>query len=244
MIRGHVLWALWKKDIKLAMKNKNSIIMLLLPLGFCFLYSYLFQDMIGEVDGFPAYFVILLCEVMALACIPINVQGLSIAAEKEKNTMRTLMLSDVRSTEFLLSKSLVSFMYTMLETLGICLVSQMSAQDIPLFLCITALAAIGLIFIGSIVGILAKDQTSAGTLSSPFMLIVMLPSVFAQFNDALKIIAGLLPTYAFQVIYENNIHGLSLFASANWMSLFVLFAWIIFGLLAFSWIYKRNRLDN
>lgn len=36
MIRGHVLWALWKKDIKLAMKNKNSIVMLLLPLGEAF----------------------------------------------------------------------------------------------------------------------------------------------------------------------------------------------------------------
>ena len=99
--------ALFKKDMKDTSKNVNVMILLVLPLLFTFLYQFI--DLGGE--GMPKEFILFISVLMNLCLVPVSFLSMIIAEEKEKNTLRTLMLSNVSAGDFLLSKSLVTFLY-------------------------------------------------------------------------------------------------------------------------------------
>ena len=80
-----VLRTLFVKDIVDMFKNPNVLLMLALPLIFIVIYQFV------DLGMSPAY-LLMLGVMMNLCLTPLSVLGMMIAEEKEKNTMRTLML--------------------------------------------------------------------------------------------------------------------------------------------------------
>ena len=101
-LRMHTLAVLIKKDFRLMFTNKNMLIMILLPIGFAVLYQTIFGDV--KEAGMPSNFVLTLCELLNLSAIPLTGLAMMVAEEKEKNTLRVLMLSDVSALEYIFSK--------------------------------------------------------------------------------------------------------------------------------------------
>ena len=85
-----VLRTLFVKDIVDMFKNPNVLLMLALPLIFIVIYQFV------DLGMSPAY-LLMLGVMMNLCLTPLSVLGMMIAEEKEKNTMRTLMLCNVKS---------------------------------------------------------------------------------------------------------------------------------------------------
>lgn len=238
-IRFYKIKALFLKDLNLSLKNKNVMAVLILPILFGVLFNFLLFDQLQD-----HLYIMNMCQNLILATIPLSVQSSMIAEEKEKNTMRTLMLSDLSGLEFLLSKSMVSFLYILvLSTINFFL-CDINVELLPAFLLLSLLAGIAIIFFGSMVGILAKDQASASTLSTPFMLILYLPAVFAGFNDIMAMIGKCMPTYALQVMFQNVQNHVDLFCMENLICLGTMLVWIIVGILLFQIAYKKNQRDN
>ena len=94
-------------------------------------------------------------------------------------------------------------------------------------------------FFGVLVGLLSKDQMSAGTLSSPLMILLMLPPMFSQLNEMIGKIAMIFPTTSFQTLYLQ----LSLLQETM-IAIVVCFAWIVLGILAFGYGYQQKGLDD
>lgn len=92
-LRLHTLLVLMKKDIHMMFSNKNVIILILLPVGFCALYQFMFADVMQR-EGMEG-FILRLCEIVNLSALPLTGLAMMVAEEKEKHTLRVLMLSDV-----------------------------------------------------------------------------------------------------------------------------------------------------
>ncbi len=228
-----------KKDFKNCVMNKNLLVSLAIPVLFCVLYNYLFSDMIG-MDG--AY-VLQLCAIMSIAIVPATILPMMIAEEKEKYTLRSLMLANVKGIEFLAAKLEVCLVLTLIDALLIFFLAGGEAEHLIVYIAAVLLASFGLSFLGAVTGLLAKDQSSAGTISTPLLLIIMIPPLFSGLNEVITKIAVLVPTTSFRTMFLSAVNGKDLFGKDNVIAFAVCIAWIVVGYVVFHVFYKRKGID-
>ena len=95
------------------------------------------------------------------------------------------------------------------------------------------------------VGILSENQMSTGTISTPLMLLLMLPPMFAGMNKVLEKIAFCLPTNAFMEIMNGEYQNKAAFLSgANMKHYAVCLVWIVIGIAVFNIVYKKRGVDS
>ena len=223
---------LFLKDWKDTLKNGNGMILAVLPLFFTLLYRML------PIDGMPMprEFISLIGVLMNLALVPVALLSMMIAEEKEKNTLRTLMLSNVGAVEFLTSTCLVVLVLLSVVNLAVFFLTGMALSALPLFLLVTTLTALCLMFLGAVIGLLCKNQMSTGTLASPVALLLMIPPMFAQMNDTVAKIAQFIPTYSMiELLYMNGQPK-----ALPWM---VIGVWLVGAFALFMLVYRKKRLD-
>ncbi len=230
-IRMNKLRALLKKDFKDLMKNGNCLLMVALPLLFTLLYTNM--DLGGE--GLPAAFVLMLCLLMNLSLMPISVMAMVIAEEKEKNTLRTLMLSNVSAGEFLLSKSIVIFVISEIVSVLIYLITGVDSVNPVSFALATSATCVCMLLFGALVGILSKNQMTSGSLSAPLALLMLMPAIFAEMNETFAKIAQFMPTRAMVELLMSNEKTL--------LNIGILLIWIVLAAALFTLTYRKKRLD-
>ena len=233
--------ALFMKDLKNCFVNKNVFLMLALPVLFGVMYKFLLGDILKEATG---SFVIVMCIVMTISIIPLNVLANMVAEEKEKHTLRSLMLANVSATDFLLSKAFVALVLMLIDGILIFLVCQEPIGYLVYFLIFYILSSLSVLFFGALVGLLSKDQMSAGTLSSPLMIFLMLPPIFSQLNEMIEKIAVIFPTTSFQTLYLQLSTKQPFFNQDTVIAIIVCIVWIILGVIAFMYGYKKKGLDD
>jgi len=224
----HKVNALLKKDIKNDLRNGTVILFLIMPIFFTLLYGMLFSDM----EDLSPIFLVTIGVLMNCSMFPISGTGLFIAEEKEKNTLRTLTLSNVSATEFLFSKAVVS--YVLCETVAVA-IYLITAPGIsfPWFFLVTSLTTLCLMMLGAVVGILSPNQMTTGILGTPLALIMLMPPIFGQMNEAIGRIARFVPTNAMiELLFSEDGRGFHFAVMAGW---------IVIGVLAFIIVYRRKR---
>ena len=185
-----------------------------------------------------------MCIVMTISIIPLNVLANMVAEEKEKHTLRSLMLANVSAADFLLSKAFVALVLMLIDGILIFLVCQEPIGYFVYFLIFYILASLSVLFFGALVGLLSKDQMSAGTLSSPLMIFLMLPPIFSQLNEMIEKIAVIFPTTSFQTLYLQLSTNQPFFNQDTVIAIIVCIVWIILGVIAFMYGYKKKGLDD
>ena len=169
------------------------------------------------------------------------VQSMVIAEEKEKHTLRVLMLSPASSVEVLLGKSIL----TACLTLGICIVNlfildQFSGNLLLLgfiFLCGTIL----FIVIGTMIGLLIASVPQTSIIGMPILMTMYLAVQFEPMveNKVIKTMIGYLPT-SHIVKALNSLVGGAGFGSISGHVLNVA-VWLIISLFVCLIVYKRNN---
>jgi len=181
---------------------------------------------------------------MNIAMVPVALMGTIIAEEKEKFTLRTLMLNDVKASEILFAKALICMLFVIIDNL---LMFFIVGADMTLFVpfqLISLFVALAVILFGAFVGLISKNQMSAGLLSMPFMVILLAP-VFIQLmgNEAVNNIAKVLPTSAMMTLFDSVAGSVSGFENVG-MPLIVIGAWLIISVILFNIAYKKVGVDN
>ena len=242
-LRGHTLGVLIKKDIKVLFTNKNILIMIFLPVIFALLYQMIYGDM-AKNDVMHASFVLCISELVNMVAIPLTGLGMMIAEEKEKHTLRVLMLSDVSASEYLASKVIVNLI--VMECIGIIIffVTAAPFHALPLYLLVTTLTALAILLFGAVIGIASKDQMSTSTWATPLMFLFLLPPMLGEFNNFMASIAKFVPTFALNEMIKAIIDGQSIFTSAMLSNFVLIGVWIILGAASFVFMYKKKRFDN
>lgn len=232
--------ALLRKDLKLSFTNKSFMLLLLFPIGFAYLYSYL----IPMADGTAGqYMTLVMVTNMAFMMLGSSSMGISIAEEKEKKTLRSLMLSNVKAYEFLICKMLIM---TVLFTLSLALsfyIIKIPTDYFVKYLLMSFLTSLSLLFISAGVGLIAKNQQDVTILGTPVMLVGAIPLFSLMMNNNLVTrISYILPTGPITFIMTHRM-GLHLNYSSL-VGLLSMLAWIILAIIGFSVLYQRHRLDN
>lgn len=235
-MRFYKLKALFKLGIEDLTKNMNVFVYIIMPLAFAILYA--------NMDTLPKDFVFSLCMVLNLSMVPVALMGTIIAEEKEKNTLRTLILHDINATEILFAKALICMLFVMINSILMFFIIGFSMSHFLAYQIVGFFVSLAVIFFGALVGLLAKNQMSAGLLSLPFMVVFMAPLFVNMVKNKLATsISAILPTDAmmeiFDVISKNDIS-----ISNIGMELLVIGIWLILGFVFFQIVYKKVGVDN
>lgn len=235
-MRIHKIKALFKLGIEDLCKNMNVFIYIIMPIGFALLYSNM--DVLGKEYIFS------LCVLLMLAMVPVALMGTIIAEEKEKNTLRTLMLNDVKATEILFAKALICMLFVVVDNLLMFFIIGLSMEHFLLYQLVCLFVGIAVILFGAVVGLLAKNQMSAGLLSLPFMFLLMAPLFTGMVqSDIFSKISSFLPTDAMMEILDHIAKGTMTISNVGTSFLIILF-WLAGSIILFNIVYKKVGVDN
>ncbi|MGA4500046.1 ABC transporter permease [Bacillus bombysepticus] len=225
--------AIFRKEVQDFKTNSQVLLMAFLPIILSFLFSRFGagKEMLG------------ITIITAFLFVAGFVQSMVIAEEKEKHTLRVLMLSPASSVEVLLGKSIL----TACLTLGICIVNlfildQFSGNLLLLgfiFLCGTIL----FIVIGTMIGLLAASVPQTSIIGMPILMTMYLAVQFEPMveNKVIKTMIGYLPT-SHIVKALNSLVGGAGFGSISGHVLNVA-VWLIISLFVCLIVYKKKQLD-
>ena len=77
-----------------------------------------------------------------------------------------------------------------------------------------------MLLFGSVVGLLSKDQMSTSTLSTPLMILFLIPPMFQNMNEVIDKIASIVPTTRMMAIIN------------------------LLGVVTFAMMYRKKGFDN
>lgn len=225
-----------------ALFSKNFIIMPVFSLGFTFLMKILYERVSGGTADMNAY-ALALGILMNISMMGIYCTAASLAEEKEKNTLRTLMTSSVNGLEFFLGSLIpVVLMSTAVNVLCVFIVRlPMTPAQWGAYLAVTTAASVIAAVVGMILGIFAKNQVTASTITTPAVLVFMMIPMFTGFSDTLhKISMFFFTGIAFEAVANIN-SGLP---AADIRGIAVLTAELLLSVILFLILYRRNGFER
>ena len=225
-----------------ALFSKNFIIMPVFSLGFTFLMQLLYARISGGMAAMNAY-ALAMGMLMNISMTGIYCTAASLAEEKEKHTLRTLMTSSVNGLEFFLGSLIpVVLMSEAVNVLCVFIARiSMTPAQWAAYLGVTFAVSVIAAVVGMILGIFAKNQISASTITTPAILVFMMIPMFTGFSDTLKTIGMFLFTgIAFDAVA--NIHnGLP---ALDIQGILVLAAELVLSAVLFLVLYRRNGFER
>ncbi len=234
--------SLFKKEVKDIFKNMNVLLMCVLPIVFSIMYSKLFSGK-GTGESVPKTDILLMCLGMNLALVSIFVISMLIAEEKEKNTLRTLMLSGVSPWEFLAGKAILTLLLSIVTNIAMFFIVGIDAQYLGKYILLTILVVLSMIEIGAVIGMLAPNQMATGVIGMPLIMLLLLVPMFAKLSTTLKKIAEFLPNYNMNLMLEKVFKGGAIGVDYTY-NIAIILIWIIIGAVAFAYTYTKKGLDK
>lgn len=233
--------ALIKKEFKSFPKNSNTLLMSLLPILFSIIYTYIYGS--SSQESSPTVDILLLCLNMNLVMSASFVIAMMIAEEKEKNTLRTLLLSGVSAVEFLTGKVIIAFIITEITNIIIFFIAGMELKYLGWFLFLSLLVIASMILIGAIIGMLAPTQMSTGVIGMPVIMLLLLIPMMAEFNPSIRKLAVFTPNYHMNTLLKQLFNGGSL-SSGDIPAFGAMAAWILLTSLLFLITYNKAGIDK
>lgn len=179
----HIQAILWKQ-IKDTFKNKEVLIQFLM-----FPVLTFFMENFIEIENMPEHFFTNMFAIMYVGMAPLTSIAAIIAEEKEKNTLRVLRLSNVKSAEYLIGNAIYIWVACMIGSLVIGLAGGYSGASLGRFLIIMALGHICSILVGAAIGVISKSQMAATSISVPVMMIFAFLPMLSMFNEGIRKVA-------------------------------------------------------
>lgn len=234
------------KDFADVVKNPTMLVFCLFPLAFMFLYRFMLGG--AQIDGADeaARMLNLFLLATALSFSSAMVTSMTvvygIAEEKEKRTLRTLMLANVSGGQILVSRSILSLACTLASELACFAVLGADWKLLPAYLLFGLLGAVPVVLVSLVVGMASRDQMTAGLYGMPVMLVCLLPLAYVA-GGPFSTVALFAPNGGAAVLCLLMAQGTLSFGTALWPV--VSFAvWVVLGAVVFALLYKRLLRDN
>jgi ABC-2 type transport system permease protein len=180
---------------------------------------------------------------MNLTLVSSFVIAMLIAEEKEKNTLRTLMLSAVSPLEFLTGKALIATLMSVIINIAMFFIIGVDAQYLGKYILLTTLVVFSMVEIGAVIGIIAPNQMATGVVGMPVLMILLMVPIFARLNRTLTKIAEFLPNYNLNVMLEKMFKGEAVGTGTTY-SIVVILVWILIAGVVFVYTYSKRGLDK
>ena len=244
--------ALLAKDFADLFKNPTMLVVCLLPIAFMALYSFMIgdaaggsdltaeqQEAVGPVIG---QFMLgsALCMTVGMVCTMTVLYG--IAEEKEKRTLRTLMLANVGASQVVASKAVVALVASAAVNAVCFFVAGGEPGMLGAYLALGVVGSLPVILFSLVLGLACRDQMTAGVYSVPVLLVALVP-MFGMANETIEKVSHWLPTGGVYDLIGLAVGG-RLFSSDALAPLAVTAAWAAVGAVVFAALFKRLARDN
>ena len=240
--------ALAAKDLADLFKNPTMLVVLLMPIGFMLLFRLVIGDTAADAglsgaglaaaEGEFQKFLLGSGLCMSVGMVASMVLIYGIAEEKEKHTLRTLMLANVGAGEVAASKGGVTLAAVVAVGAACFAVAGGDPALLPAYLVLTALGAVPVVLVSLVLGLASRDQMTAGFYSVPVLLLALVPT-FGTANDT----AAFTPLGGVWDLLGLAADG-RLLTSDSLAPMAVTIAWAVAGAAVFAALYRRLARDN
>ena len=225
--------AIFVRQIKDTLKNKSVLIQFLM-----FPVMTLIMENTVKIDGMAPHFFAELFAVMYIGMAPFTAISAIIAEEKEKNTLRVLLMANVKPHEYMLGVGSYVWLLCMAGAAVIGLSAGYSASEFVSFMLIMAVGFIISILLGATVGLVSKSQMAATSITVPLMMILSFLPMLAMFNSTIEKIAKFCYTYQIKLFFSVMDSGIM-----DKLGIIVLAGSLVAAVTAFIIAYRRNGLE-
>lgn len=236
------------KDARDVLQNPTMLVSCLMPIGFMLLYRYMMHRIGGDTTDATAGhtltdgFLMSTAAIFTIAMVGSMLLIYGLAEEKEKHTLRTLMLANVSAGQILAAKLAVTLALTA-ATEAICfLIIGAPTRMLPAFLAIGIIGAIPIMLVSALLGLLSRDQMTSGLYAVPMLLVALAP-IFSIIGKEVSNVMRFLPTggtnQLFKLLAEDRLLSMDVL-----LPVVVTAIWIIVCTVAFGLLFKRLVRDN
>lgn len=224
---------IFKKQISDTLKNKTILIQFLM-----FPVLVIIMENAVKIEDMPEHFFARLFAVMFVGMAPLTCMSAIISEEKEKNTLRVLMMSNVKPAEYLAGIGAYVFVMCTAGTAVFAVVGGYGGADLIRFLAVMSAGIILSELTGAVIGIFCRNQMSATSITVPVMMVISFLPMLSMFNDTIRSVARV--TYSQQISELISGIGASAVSSESLIVIAVNFA---LAVVLFITAYKRKGLE-
>lgn len=186
---GTILQKQWKDT----WKNKTVLIQFLM-----FPVLGIVMTKIVRIDGMPEHFFVNLFSTMYVGMAPLTSMSAILSEEKEKNTLRVLLMANVTPGEYLAGVGCYVYCACLLGAAVFCaLLGGVSVQQGMRFFGIMSAGIFASMTLGAAIGVGSRDQMAATSVTVPVMMVFAFLPMLSMFHDGIARVAKL--TYSEQI---------------------------------------------
>ena len=215
--------ALLIKQTKDSLRNLPSLMILAI-------YPAVAAIMVAAMDSSesPAQFFVPMFAAMHCSFAPLVLSSNILSEEKEKGTLRSLLMAGVSRRQILASLSLFVLLAVMLTGSVFLVLKPMEGGEAIRFAAAMLFGASVSVLMGLCVGILSPNVTAANGMAVPAGLVFALLPMLGQFNDSLSAVADYTFSGRLKTVFEGGVFTLpvALVPSAYLAVLSVLLLWL------------------
>ena len=186
------IWAILWKELKDTLKNKEILIQFLM-----FPVMVIIMENAIKLENMPEHFFVKLFAVMFVGMAPLTCMSAIISEEKEKNTLRALMMSNVKPFEYLLGVGAYVFILCIIGAVVFAVCGGYEGKDLLVFMAVMGAGILLSSLTGAVIGVFSKNQMSATSLTIPVMMIFSFLPMLSMFNESIEKVARI--TYSQQM---------------------------------------------
>ncbi len=187
----NIMAILWKQ-VKDTFKNKEILIQFVM-----FPVMTVVMEHFVTVDGMPEQYFTNLFGVMFVGMAPLTSTAAIIAEEKEKNTLRALLMSNVKPWEYIIGVGLYIWCICMVGAGVIGYAGGHTGEVFVKFMMIMGVGILVSMLMGAAIGTWSKTQMKATSVTVPVMMIFSFLPMLSMFHDGIAKVAKL--TYSQQI---------------------------------------------
>lgn len=224
--------AIFLKQLSDTLKNKTVLIQYLM-----FPVLVIVMENAVKIEDMPEHFFAKLFAVMFVGMAPLTCMSAIISEEKEKNTLRVLMMSNVKPAEYLIGIGAYVFVMCIAGTAVFAAVSGYSGADLALFAGVMSVGIILSELTGAVIGVFSRNQMTATSVTVPVMMVFSFLPMLSMFNDTIRTAARV--TYSQQL--SELINGIGT-AAISAESVIVITINFVLAAVLFTVAYRRKGL--
>lgn len=225
--------AVFMKQLLDTVKNKTVFIQFIM-----FPILAVIMENAVKIENMPEHFFAKLFAVMFVGMAPLSCMSAIVSEEKEKNTLRTLMMCNVKPWQYLFSIGAYIFIMCMVGTYVFAVLGEYRSAELAMFIFSMAFSIILSELFGAVIGIFSRNQMAATSLTLPVMMIFSFSPMLSMFNEIIKKFSEIM--YLQQI---SNIINSTDTLDISAKSIIVIVANLIIGLALFAFVYKKKGLE-
>ncbi|EDS72060.1 ABC transporter permease [Anaerofustis stercorihominis] len=224
--------AIFVKEIKDALRSNRIVFLFLLFPVFGYLITAMMK---GDAGTNPLIFL-----TMHISMIPLMITAALIAEEKDKQTLRVLILSNVKPLQYLLGVGSFVFVLNIVTSCLFLPLLNLQLVYIPQFLLVVMLGILCSTILGAIIGVIVKSGSNVAAASTPITILFALVPLIASGTGS-----GFLSTIAMG-LYSGQLMTIIFDIANNFTFLRISIMMVNLVVLAtvFVFVYNQKKLSD